>query len=360
MNDFYINGAGVISPQKTYDDQTFLSEITEYADNVLTCVLPNFKDYIHPFQLRRLSRMLRIGLAAAVICLRQAQVQTPDAIITSTGSGFQDDTAKFLSEILTQDEQQLTPTFFMQSTYNAMAGLIALSVRCRGYNNTHVGRGFAFESALDDAMMLLHERNAQNVLVGSFDEVSPVQYNQYARMGYFKKESVCNLDLFDTQTSGTLQGEGTAFFVLSSAPEPHTLCRLRNVRMVYKPTDYRELANALDDYLSQNQLEHADIDVFINGISGDNARDHWNMAIRQDRMKSATEVRFKHLTGEYATASSFALWLGAMILKTQQIPDAVLVKPAVLPATMNTVLICNHFLSRNYSFMLLERATTSC
>ncbi|MBN1664394.1 MAG: 3-oxoacyl-ACP synthase, partial [Deltaproteobacteria bacterium] len=69
---------------------------------------------------------------------------------------------------------------------------------------------------------------------------------------------------------------------------------------------------------------------------------------------------FKHLTGEYATASSFALWLAAMILNIQQIPDTVLVKPAVLPATMNTVLICNHFLSRNYSFMLLKRTTTGC
>jgi len=357
MTDYYINGTGVISPQKTYDDQVFLSEITQYTDNVLTCVLPTFKDYINPFQLRRLSRMLRIGLAAAVIGLRQAKMQTPDAIITSTGCGFQDDTAKFVSEILTQNEQQLTPTYFMQSTYNALAGLIALYVRCKGYNNTHVGRGFAFESALDDAMLLLQERNAQNVLVGSFDEVSPVQYSQYVRKGYFKKESLSNLDLFAAKTSGTLQGEGAAFFILSSSPEPHTLCRLKNVRKVYKPTDYQELSNALDVFLKENQLEHSDIDVFINGVSGDVSRDQWNMAIREKYMESAPEVRFKHLTGEYATAASFALWLGATILKKQRIPDSVLVTPALRLEEMKTVLICNQFLARNYSFMLLERAT---
>jgi 3-oxoacyl-[acyl-carrier-protein] synthase II len=112
--------------------------------------------------------------------------------------------------------------------------------------------------------------------------------------------------------------------------------------------------------LRENQLEHSDIDVFINGVSGDISRDQWNMAICRDYMESAVEVRFKHLTGEYTTAASFALWLGAMILKKQQIPDAVLVKPALRPKQMKTVLICNQFLARNYSFMLLESATTGC
>jgi 3-oxoacyl-[acyl-carrier-protein] synthase II len=354
MNDCYINGAGVISPQKTYDDQVFLSEISEYADNVLTCVLPNFKDYINPLQLRRLSRMLRMGLASAIICLRQAQVQTPDAIITATGYGFQDDTAKFLSEILTQDELQLTPTFFAQSTYNAMAGLIALSVRCKGYNTTYASKGFAFETALHDAILLLKEGEAHHVLVGSFDEASPVQYNQYLRAGYFKSERVNNLKLYDADTSGTLQGEGTAFFALSAFPQTQTMCRLRGIRMIYKPDDYGELASALDAFLRENNLSPRDIDVLVNGVSGDPVRDEWNKTIRRDYLEHAVELRFKHLTGEYATASSFAIWLGAMILKNRRIPEAVLMIPSSRSERMRTVLVCNHFLARNYSFMLLD------
>jgi 3-oxoacyl-[acyl-carrier-protein] synthase II len=351
----YINGAGIISPQKTYDNNEFLPVIAEYNQNVLTCVLPNFKEYIHPFQLRRLSRMLRTGLAAATICLRDAQRKTPDAIITATGYGFQEDMAKFLSEILQQDEQRLTPTYFMQSTYNALAGLIALSVQCAGYNNTHVGKGFAFETALHDAAMLLEEKEAQNVLVGSFDEVSPVQYSEYVRMELYKKESVNNLHLFESQTRGALQGEGAAFFLLSSELSPHTWCRLSNIQMVYKPADYRELTDALNDFLIRHNLCPGDIDVFVNGVSGDIARDQWNMDIQRTFFEHAAEVRFKHLSGEYATASSFALWLGAMILKRRQIPDSVREKPVLPVKKIDTILICNHFLARNYSFMLLDR-----
>lgn len=129
---YYINGIGILSPQKTFDNDVFLAELSSYHENVLTCVTPEFKNYINPIQLRRLSRMLRIGLTAATICLRDAKVQTPQGIITGTGYGFLDETAKFLRELLEQHEKQLTPTYFMQSTYNALSGLIALSVKCMG------------------------------------------------------------------------------------------------------------------------------------------------------------------------------------------------------------------------------------
>src|SRR5688500_7778304 len=118
--NYYINGVGIVSPQKTYDNQEFLHEIIAYDGNVLSCILPEFKDYINPIQLRRLSRMLRIGLTAAIICTRDSGNTKPDGIITGTGYGFLNDTAKFVSEMLDQKETHLTPTFFMQGTYNAL------------------------------------------------------------------------------------------------------------------------------------------------------------------------------------------------------------------------------------------------
>jgi 3-oxoacyl-(acyl-carrier-protein) synthase len=356
-HNFYINGAGVISPQKTYDDKVFLSEISEYADNRLACVLPDFKEFMNPFQMRRLSRTLKTGLAAVMICLRNSGVKVPDAVITATGFGFYESRAKFLGEIQRQAEQQLTPNYFIQSTHNALAGLVALTIGCTGYNNTYAGRGSAFESALLDSMLLISEREAQNILVGSYDEVSPVMYRQYARLGYYKEDMINSLRLFGNNSPGTIQGEGVAFFMLSPAPQETTMCRLRDIRMIYKPDGYEELAAVLESFLKQNNLDARDIDVFINGLSGDSARDRWNVALQKDYLESAAEVRFKHLTGEYATASSFALWLGAMILKHQRIPDIVLANGAMQPQRKETVLVCNHFLASYYTLMLLDGVT---
>src|SRR5688500_16636877 len=125
---YYINGLGIVSPQKTYDNNNFLPDITAYSNNVLSCVAPEFKEYINPVQLRRLSRMLRIGLTAAIICTRDSGNMKPDGIVTATGYGFLNDTARFVSEMLDQGEKHLTPTFFMQGTYNALSGLVALTL----------------------------------------------------------------------------------------------------------------------------------------------------------------------------------------------------------------------------------------
>ena len=48
--------------KKHYDNSEFLPGLIAYHNNVLSCVVPDFKEYINPIQLRRLSRMLRIGL----------------------------------------------------------------------------------------------------------------------------------------------------------------------------------------------------------------------------------------------------------------------------------------------------------
>ena len=108
MTRHFINGIGIISPQKTFEQDTFLNEVTEYNQNILTCITPDFKSYINPIQMRRLSRMLRIGLSAAILCLRDAQTKMPSGIITATGYGFLDETEKFLNELLRQKNARKT------------------------------------------------------------------------------------------------------------------------------------------------------------------------------------------------------------------------------------------------------------
>ncbi len=353
--DIFINGTGTLSPQQTWNNDEFLAETARYDENMLTCLLPNFKDYINPFQMRRLSRMLRLGLSAAVISLRDAGLEIPDAIITATGYGFQEDMGKFLEEILTQDEQQLTPTYFMQSTHNALSGLIALSLKCTGYNSTYTGKGLAFESALTDAMLLLREEEAKQVLLGSFDEVYHFQYSEYERLGYVKQEKVPNLDLFASRTEGTILGEGIAFFVLSSHPGPGTWCRLQSLSTAYRPSDATVLRDHLSHLLETNHLTPTDVDVVVSGASGDIKRDRWLVELQEHFFGHAAQVRFKHLTGEYATASSFGLRLGAGIVKTGAIPEATLVRHASPARPLRTALVWNHFLGYQHSFFLLKQ-----
>jgi hypothetical protein len=355
QKEFYINGIGIISPQKTFDNALFLTEITEYDKNVLSCVVPDFREYINPIQLRRLSRMLRIGLSAATICLRDAGVKVPDGIITSTGYGFLDETAKFLHELLQQQERQLTPTYFMQSTYNALAGLVALSVKCMGYNNTYVSKGFAFENALHDAMMQLQDRASENFLIGAYDEASDVQYKANIRAGHYKTTYISNFQLFETESEGSIQGEGSAFFSISGVGKGDHWCRLIDAEILFNPSNELKLSEALSRFLRKNNAGLEEIDLWIDGSSGDSKHDRLLKSLRSSLLKNTSAVRFKHLCGEYCTASAFALWLGASMLRKQQIPDIVRTPFKSYPPRLKQILILNQYMGRNYSFMLLKK-----
>lgn len=354
--NYYINGIGIISPQRTFNNDEFLPEVSQYHENHLNCVTPEFKEYINPVQLRRLSRMLRAGLSAAVISVRDSKINAPDGIITGTGYGFLTDTGKFLTEIYDYKEKQLTPTFFMQSTYNALAGLVALTFKCKGYNNTYVNKGFAFETSVHDAMMQLAKKNAQTLLVGGYDERDDAQYRIHLRASYYKATPVNNLQLFEQKTAGTLQGEAAAFFAVSGEPSEQTWCRLVDLKMIFLPESKASLSKNLTQFLSDNNVSFNDIDVFVNGMSGDVGNDALLESLAQDELRNITEVRFKHLCGEYCTASSFGLWLGASIVKKQQIPEIVRFNQINSKSPIKTVLIINQYMGRNYSFVLLKSA----
>jgi 3-oxoacyl-[acyl-carrier-protein] synthase II len=351
---YFVNGVGVISPQYTFDNTVFLPQPQEYENTILKCVVPDFKAYIQPVQLRRLSRLLRIGLSAAITCLRDAKDEAPTGIITSTGYGFLDDTAKFLTELLQQDEKQLTPTHFMQSTYNALGGLVASHIQCTGYNTTYVSKGFAFETALCDALMRLNEDASQHFLVGSYDEADATQFAVNSKAGYYRAEPTNNLKLFERPAAGSLQGEGAAFFFISAHKTEQTWCSIKDTRMMYAPGE-EELTSALIDFLLVNLLSAEDVDIFINGASGDVDHDGIINRIGERFFTKSEQLRFKHLCGEYCTASSFALWMGASVLKKQQIPGIARMNCVPEKASLKNVLIVNQYGGRDYTFILLER-----
>lgn len=354
---YYINGLGVISPQRTFDNTVFLPELTSYTDNALKCITPDFKEYINPLQLRRLSKMLRIGLSAATICVRDTKGLNHDGIVTATGYGFLDETAKFLNEILQQHEKHLTPTYFMQSTYNALSGLVALSLKCKGYNNTYVSKGFAFETALYDIMMQLTTEYSKTFLVGSYDETEIGQYKINLRVGHYKTLPINSLSLFDySSTTGSLQGEGAAFFSVSGKRGPDPWCRLVDVKMLFKPATAALLSKALQDFLMENSMSVRDVDAWINGSSGDVKNDQLLAELSRSILGDTFQLRFKHLSGEYCTASSFGVWLGASVLKKQQIPEAIKFTNADRKNPIKTVLLINHYMGRNYSFILLQQS----
>ena len=349
----YIRATGNISPQKTFGHQPLVGTPVEYTGNRLCCIEPDYKEFIDPKQIRRMSRIIRMGVAAAMECLQEAGIKVPDAIVTGTAYGCLEDTNSFLSKMVEFKEELLTPTAFIQSTHNTIGAQIGLLLQCNNYNNAFVHRGFSFESALLDGMMLLKEKDATNVLVGAIDEITNTSHTILNRLGLYKQGPVSNLDIYKTKTKGTIAGEGAAFFLLATVPSATDYAKLDGLHTFYKSEGIAEIENQISSFLERQSVTMDDIDLIITGKNGDAASDEVYTRLAEPLFNNKDLVNYKYLCGEYPTAASFAMWLAANTIKAGKLPAA-LNYTVSSDKKVNRILIYNHYQGIHHSLSLLS------
>lgn len=349
----YIRGTGNISPQPTLENGNFPGEVRRFDSTFLRALEPEYKNYIKPIQLRRMSRVLKMGVVAAGAALRQAGIEKPDAIITATGLGMMEDTEKFLNSVIDNQETLLTPTAFIQSTHNTVGAHIAVMLGCNKYNLTYVHGPVSFESALLDTLIWLEENPDDNVLMGGAEELTEMHFRITDSANYWKKGGVDSLKLLEYDSPGTIAGEGAAFFVLSSRPGPGTASMVRGVKTIYKPEDRQQLEEKIKDFLDSQDLVTGDIDLVLLGYNGDSRYDGIYSELEGSVFSGKTTGYFKHLCGEHYLASSFAFWLADKIIRDRIVPGIVL-RHHKTPGHIRNILIYNQYNLVHHSLMLIS------
>jgi len=349
----YIRAAAAISPQKTFGQVPFLAEPVEYFGNRLQTIEPDYKNLIDAKLLRRMSRIIKMGVATASACLQEAGENNPGAIITGTAYGCLEDTGVFLTETIQRNEEMPPPTAFIQSTHNTVGSQIALMLKCHSYNNTFVHNGFSFESALLDAMLLLKEQEVNNVLVGSIDELTDNSYSILTRLGLYKRNAVYNLDLYSSTSKGTIAGEGAAFFLLTTEHSPGAYAQLDGMVTFYKPKNITAIGEQVLSFLTTHSINPNDISLVIAGRNGDAKDDEVYEQLHRFIFHNKQFIHYKNLCGEYPTAVSFALWMAATILKTGIVP-AVTGYQGPKENKLKKILIYNHYQHSYHSLLLVS------
>ena len=355
MNVF-INGIGNVSPQNTLDNEDFLSDLINHSGESLYSVKPDYKSLIKGVNLRRMSRLLKNGTYSAQQCIEDAGQNELDAIITGTGMGCLADTEKFLANVYNNEEGVVSPTQFIQSTHNAMSGQIAMMLQCKNYNFTYTHRGSSFESALMDGMMLIEEE-ANHVLVGGLDELTDTYIAITKRMKLWKNEAIPQLDLLQHVGPGSLAGEGAAFFMLSKKPGDKCYANVKGIKMLFRPRSGDIVKKEIEELLQENKLTVDQIDLVVEGVNGDSNVDQTYYDLNESIFSNSNICYYKHLCGEYKTASSFGLWTACQILQKQQVPEVLKLKPFQTDG-IKKVLIYNNYNNCNHSILLLEHVTT--
>jgi 3-oxoacyl-[acyl-carrier-protein] synthase II len=328
----YIRSTACISPQQSFG-LPFPQPPVVTTGTRLTCIQPDYRLLLDPKLIRRMSRIIRMGAAAALSCLREAGIAVPDAIVTGTAYGCLEDTGLFLSSMIERNEEMLQPATFIQSTHNTVGAQIALLLQCMGYNNTIAHRGSSFETALLDASMLLADEEAATVLVGGVDEITDTSHRLMERFGLYRRRPVSNLELFTPRAKGTIAGEGAAFFLLTARPSGQDLARIDSVQTSRVPPDWREL-------LYSHGLDPADIELLITGDNGDEDGDRVYQQLRDSVFPGRPAETYKQLCGEYPTSTSFGLWVAAQRIR----------------AGAGRVLLYNHYPGSYHTAFLLSSA----
>lgn len=157
------------SEGKTYTYSVVAQEcVTSQED------LKGLKEFVSPMESRRMGKLMKAAHLSALRALKNAGIESPDAIITATSRGMLEVSMQFLEDIAINGEELLKPTLFMQSTHNTLSSALAIRVKCHGYNTTYSHGEDSFKWAMRDAVRLIESGKATSVLVGEFDESTEI------------------------------------------------------------------------------------------------------------------------------------------------------------------------------------------
>ncbi|MBO6211557.1 beta-ketoacyl synthase chain length factor [Algoriella sp.] len=334
MGKVFINGLGFVNAQFIDEINEDFSELTAYITNAK---LPILKEIISPAMSRRMASGVKMGIYAAKKALDEADINNPEAIITGTALGCLVDSEKFLTNIIQNNEEFLTPTAFIQSTHNTVGSQIALHHNCNAYNFTYTNGFNSFENALLDGYLQIEANEIENALVGGIDEIGDRTYQLQQLIG----------EISSDKNDEKKYSEGAHFFTLSKDKTENSYAELIDVfiQNEYQSTD---LFSEILKFIELNNFNLSDIYAIIDGE--DNLVDQLKS---NDLINTIPVFYYKDFIGEYGTSSSFAMTLGCLLLKNKTLPKQFNLNDLESIEYRNVLLVNGHK-GKDLSLVLLQ------
>ena len=241
MNRVVVTGLGIISPigigkeaflKSFREGKLGIKEITRFDTSKYRSHLGgevtdfNPKDYINPMKIRRMDRDSQIAVAAAVLALKDANLEITSGNSSGCGvilgSGFTglETTEAFHRGLIEHGPSGVNPMLFPNTVPNAPAGHISIELGITGPNSTITQKGATGEGAIGYAYSLLRYGKAKAILTGGVDELSWILFHAYSHLGILSplenKDYSEGSRPFDKRRNGMVLGEGGGILVLET------------------------------------------------------------------------------------------------------------------------------------------------
>ncbi|MNJ93795.1 hypothetical protein D3C87_114820 [compost metagenome] len=317
-------------------------------ENWIKVDLPKIDSKIlSPNSARRMSKAVKMGIICAMEVLQQIDRSELDGVLVGSGKGCLIDSDKFLQSIVVQQEEFLSPTAFIQSTHNTVAGQIALLIKNTGYNMTYSQGRVSFESTVFDAYLQLVLNERKTLLVGAVDELSDISIDISEAITHTTDQPLTTNTTDLLATGGIPRTEGVGFFIFSNQKNQHTLGELVDM-VIYHPTEELRPETQLAAFLKKNKLSAEQLDLVIYG----SAKPETPSEMEAEAFNKITKINYQSQVGYFDTDIVFALDLALKQLNNQTFRS--MESPTGnKTSAFQYVLICN-FGDQN-SLMLLSR-----
>jgi 3-oxoacyl-[acyl-carrier-protein] synthase-1/3-oxoacyl-[acyl-carrier-protein] synthase II len=259
---------------------------------------------LSPRALRRQKRLSRIALALA----KQAHAEAGNdssfgSVFVGTGFGSLSETYDFLQALFESNQEFSSPTDFVGSVHNAVAGQLAIRYQAHGPNITTTGEDDAFEQAVFLASLLAPKDGTSCLILGA-DEAH---------------EKMTPLVDPNSPVPGELADGGGAL-VVRPTEDPFGIALAP--RFFKMADDHPRLLESLVKSLGGRDAVCSQIGAVLVGIPA-SQRSRAKEQLRRfvsDTGFSGPVIDYRRQTGEFATAAAVAAVLAVRLLHEGVIP----------------------------------------
>ena len=314
-------------------------------------------------RLRRLGRAQAMALCAVKLSLQGGARTIPaqgDEVAVCVGTAWAELGVElaFLENMIRRGEKGARPTKFANSVHNALASQVAMEFNFTGENHSFTHDTLSFEDALWQGRNLLSWGRARRVVVCGVDALTDFMLMRGHLLDELRScpAPLRPLQELEPQT-GTLPGEGAAALVLAPAGEsPHALARLDAV-VARGPANPQQIVIAdevafIEEVARLAGLRPAGFHLLV-GANGDFQDARYAEVSRRLAPAGGVGV-YRHLTGDFATASALGMTLATRMVATGELPDEVRLVEGSAPVGPLPVLLYHLSRSGTHSAVLLS------
>jgi len=250
----------------------------------------------------------------------------------------------FLENMIRRGEIGARPAFFANSVHNALASKIAMEYGWQGENHTFTHDELSFESALWQGLKLLSTGRASRAVVCGVDGLTDFLELRGHLLGLYHDDPLplAPLQRRAEPMQGTIPGEGAAAFVLAPAGAATApLGRVIGVlsRGASSPGARDALAQQrfILQALQTMEVDPGSVGAVLLGANGDAPLDRIYeevlSLVRPCLGRGCWAGVYRHLVGDFATASALGLALALRLISERCVLPEV---RALTPGLMST------------------------